>query len=124
MLENPTIGKWNDEENYEIKEPLWRSMLKIASKQGDITKLQDILLWLHNKNMQGDTIRMSIIGYYLCELGVDLEKELKFSKEMVSDLIHFSKQFETIEACVIYMMKKYNIHEEIIEEFKNQSFVC
>ena len=87
-----TNGKWNDEDNYVMKEPLWRSMLKIADKHSDIKELQEILLWLHNKNMQGDSIRIQVIGYYLCKLNVDLEKELAFSKEMTTDMIEFSNQ--------------------------------
>lgn len=117
---NINMTKWNDEENYIIKEPLWKSMLKIADKHGDITELQEILLWLHHRNIQGDDVRIRIIGYYLYTLNIDFEKDLNISKEMTIDMINFYKQFTTIDECVIYMMKKYNIHEEIIEEFKNR----
>ena len=79
MSWKPTIGKWNDEKDYQMKEPLWKSMLKVAAKHSDITELQELLLWLHNKNMQGDSFRMGIIGYHLCKIEVDLESELSFS---------------------------------------------
>ena len=115
-----TISKWDDEENYEIKEPLWKQMLRVAAKHGDITSLQETLLWLHNKNMTGDSIRIKIIGYYLCQLHVDLEKELSFSKQEVIDIINFSNQFETIDECTVYVMKELNIAKELIDEYKNR----
>lgn len=116
----PMIDKWNDEEQYDVKEPLWRRMLKVAMNYGDITELQATLLWLHHKNMQGDSFKMSLIGYHLCNLGVDLEKEMAFSKQESTEMLHFAKQFESLDECAIYMMRKYHISEEIIDEFKSR----
>jgi len=114
----PTIGKWNDDENYDLKEPLWRGLLELASHQGDVKRLQQVLVWFGKMNMYGDYYRIILIGCFLEMAGVSIEELVGTS--YLSIIAEMTRDANTIEECAIHLLKKQNVDEEFIDEFKMQ----
>ena len=118
MMWEPTIGKWNDDENYDLKEPLWRRLLVLASQHGDIEKLQRVLLWFSQKNMHGDYYRIVLIGCFLANAGVSIEEYVGAS--FLSAITEMTRDANTIDKCAIHLLEEQNVDEEFIEEFRVQ----
>jgi len=118
IMWEPTIGKWNDDENYDLKEPLWSKLLKLASHHGDIKKLQQILSWFGKMNMYGDYYWIVLIGCFLEKAGVSIEEHVGTSfLSVISEMI---RDADAIDECAIRLLKKQNVDEEFIDEFRMQ----
>ena len=114
----PTIGKWYEDEEYNIKVPLLHDLLKVASHHGDIKKLQQIISWFNKQNMHGDYYYAVLIGCFLKQKGVGLEGYI--SKPFLSDISEIAAQADTVEECAVCLLKKQNTDEEFIDEFEKQ----
>ena len=62
MAWEPTVGKWFDDENYEMQKPLWQRLLTLLSQHGNEKRLLEILSWFGEKNMYGDYYKIRLIG--------------------------------------------------------------
>lgn len=118
MSWEPTIGRWYDEDSYDIKDPLWKRMLIFASQFGEVKDLQKILSWFNSKNLCGDYYKECIIGCFLYTRGVNLTEKFP-PVPSILDSIAIAEKSETVNECVLHVMKKANINKEIIDEFKN-----
>lgn len=114
----PTIGKWYDEDNYVIKEPLWKEMLNFAAKHSNVKDIQQVIIWLNNKNLSGDDIKIYVIGYALSNAGIDLKKEYPGLDYMTSKIIHYSQISNNLTEYVALVMKDFHVSDEIIAEFE------
>lgn len=115
----PTIGKWNDEDNYDIKESLWRRMLNVASKYEEVKDVQEMLHRLSSRNLYGDRIRMYIIGYVLYQKNENLKEYL--SDEMISNIHDFSAQSKSIFDYTVFVMKECHVSAAVIDEFRTSN---
>ena len=118
MMWEPTIGKWYEDENYDIKEPLFRKLLELTSHHGHIKKLQQIISWFSKRNMYGDYYRIVLIGCFLKQKGVCLEEYI--SEPFLSVIAEIAAEADTIEECAVCLLKKQNVDEEFIDEFGTQ----
>ncbi|MBQ8510879.1 MAG: hypothetical protein IJ493_13340 [Clostridia bacterium] len=114
----PTIGKWDDEDHYDMKEPLWRTMLNYASKFEEVKDVQQTIRWLNSKNLYNDLIRIYTIGYVLHKKNVDIKKEFNLSDKTISKINDFSQRSNNISEYTILVMKECNVSDEIIAEFE------
>jgi len=112
----PTIGKWYDDENYDIKEPLSRSLLDLASHHGYVKKLQQILFWFNKRNMYGDYYKIVMIGCFLKQKGVGLEEYIR--EPFLSVIAEIVAEADSIEECAICLLNKQKVDEEFIDEFR------
>lgn len=117
MSWQPNVGKWYDED-YDIKEPLWRKLLEVASQYGDIKKLQQILSWFNKKNMHGDSYKIILIGCFLKQFGFNFDEYI--DEHSLSVIAEMTTDPDTIENCAMNLLKKENVAEEFIDEFKTQ----
>ena len=113
----PTIGKWNDQDNYDIKDPLWKRMLIFAAQFEEVKELQKILCWFNSKNMCGDYYKECIIGCFLYIRGVDLSENFPLVSGVL-DSIAIAEKSETLGECVLQIMREANTHKETIDAFK------
>ncbi len=115
MVWEPVIGKWNDD-NYHLKEPLWRRLLKTASTMDDVDQLLHILSWFCSKNMHGDYYKIVLIGCFLKNAGINIEDSVdEYSLLVISEI---TKKGISMEDYSIELMKRDNVNEEFIDEFK------
>jgi len=117
MAWEPTKAKWYDE-NYEIKEPLWQRLLNLSSQYENEKRLREILSWFGVKNMYGDYYKVRLIGCFLHKNGVDFEEYL--SESELAAINEITNESETIDECAVYLLKKEEVDEELINEFKTQ----
>ena len=113
----PTIGKWNDEDNYVVYEPLWKRMLIFASQFEGVKELQKILVWFNSKNICSNYYKECIIGCFLYARGVDLSENFPLVSSIL-DSIAIAEKSETIGECVLHVMRNANINKKTIDEFK------
>lgn len=118
MAWEPTIGKWYDDENYDMKEPLWLELLALSARYGDHKRLREILSWFGGKNIYGDDVRILLIGCFLYQAGADLEEWV--SKSMLSEITELAKAGDTLAACAAILLEKKNVDEEFIDQFHMQ----
>ena len=111
----PTIGKWYDEENYNIVEPTWRRMLDVASEYQEVNTVQTVLVQLRNRNITSFDIRMYVIGYLLYQKDVDLSNYMQDS--MISNIRSFSSQSQNIYEYTALVLKECHVSDAVIEEF-------
>ena len=114
----PTVGKWNDDDNYDMKEPLWRNLLELAAHHGDIKKLQQIISWFNKQNMYGDYYKIVLIGCFLKQEEVGIEEYI--SEPFLSVITEITTDADAIEECAVCLLKKHNVAEEFIDEFRMQ----
>ncbi|MBE5758929.1 MAG: hypothetical protein E7332_02735 [Clostridiales bacterium] len=117
MTWEPSIGKWNDDENYDLKEPTWQKLLHFASGQAEIRKLQDVLIWLNDRNMHDYYKKTLIIGCFLTKTGIDLHGQL--GQESLAEITKLAASAETWEKCTVSLLKKEQIADEFICDFKD-----
>ena len=118
MAWEPTVGKWFDDENYQMKEPLWQRLLKLSSQYENEKRLREILSWFAGKNMYGDYYKIRLIGCFLYNAGVDLEEHVR--AEELAAIAQIAKESKTIEDCAIRLLKKEKADKEFIDEFQMQ----
>ena len=118
MAWEPTVGKWFDDENYEMQKPLWQRLLMLSSQYGNEKRLREILSWFARKNMYGDYYKVRLIGCFLYKVGVDLEEHV--SADELAAIAEIAKEGKTIDECAIDLLKKEKVDEEFIDEFKIQ----
>ena len=118
MAWEPTVGKWFDDENYEMQKPLWQRLLTLSSQHGNEKRLLEILSWFGEKNMYGDHYKIRLIGCFLYKAGVDLEKHI--GAEDLAAIAEIANAGNTIDECAMYLLKKENVDEEFIDEFRMQ----
>ena len=117
MSWQPNMSRWYDE-NYDIKEPLWRTLLELASHHGDTKKLQQILSWFNKRNMHGDYYKVVLIGSFLKKEGVSLDEHI--GTPSLSVIADITKAGNTIDEYAINLLKREHVDEEFIEEFRTQ----
>lgn len=118
MQWQPNVGKWYDDENYDIKEPLWKRMLNLSAQHTDRKRLIEILSWFSQKNMYGDDYKLRLIGCFLLTKGVNLEEHV--SETILSDIVALAGSAKTIDECALNLLNKANAPEEFIDEFRMQ----
>ncbi len=59
MAWEPTVGKWFDDENYEMQKPLWQRLLTLSSQYGNEKRLLEILSWFAGKICMGIIIKFA-----------------------------------------------------------------
>lgn len=114
----PTIGKWNDEENYNIVKPAWRRMLDVASEYSEAEEVQTILRQLGHRNLTGDDIRMYVIGYLLYQKDVDLKNYMPDS--MIATIHAFSSQSQNIYDYTALVLKECHVSNAMVQCFSQQ----
>ena len=114
----PNVGKWFDDENYEMKEPLWQRLLRISSQYENEKRLREILSWFGMKNMYGDYYKVLLLGCFLYKVGVNLEEYI--SANELADIVEIAKEGKTIDECAIHLLKKEKVDDEFIDEFQIQ----
>ena len=115
MAWEPTVGKWFDDENYEMKEPLWQRLLTLSSRYENEKRLREILSWFGMKNMYGDYYKVRLIGCFLYKNGVDFEEHV--SADELAAIVEIANESDNINECAIYLLKKEKVDEEFIDEF-------
>lgn len=119
----PTIGKWHDEDNYNMIKPTWRQMLDAVSEYEEAKEVQTVLRQLGHRNLTGDDIRMYVIGYLLNQTDISLKKYIPDS--MIAKIHSFSSQSQNIYDYTALVLKECHISdaviEEIIDEFQVKS---
>lgn len=116
MAWEPTVGKWFDDENYEMKEPLWQRLLTLSSQYENEKRLREILSWFGMKNMYGDYYKVRLIGCFLYKVGVNLEEHV--SANELAAIVEIAKEGKNMDECAIYLLKKEKVDEEFIYDFK------
>lgn len=114
----PTIGKWNDEDNYNMMEPTWRRMLNAAFEYPEVKEVQTVLSQLGRRNLTGDDIRMYVIGYLLNQKNVDLE--IYLSDKMISKILVFSSQSQNIYEYTALALIECHVCDAEIEEIMEE----
>lgn len=117
MIEwKPTLGKWNDNENYDIQIPIWRRMLNSISKYEDSKDVQKILILLESWNLTGDEIRMYVIGYVINKKGLNLSEFI--SEEMIQKIQDCSIHSKNIKQYTKKILKECHVSNAVIDEIK------
>lgn len=114
----PAMGKWHDDENYDIKDPLWRELLELASHHGSTKRLRQVLTWFYKKNMHGDYYKILLIGCVLKKAGVRLDEYIGASYLALID--EMTGVGDTIDKYAVHLLKKEHAEEEVVEEFTAQ----
>ena len=117
----PTIGKWYDEENYNIVEPAWRRMLDVASEYKEVNTVQTVLVQLGNRNIKSFDIRMYVIGYLLHQKDVELKNYMPDS--MISNIRSFTSQSQNIYDYTALVLKECHVSDAVIEEFIEENLI-
>lgn len=118
MSWEPNVGKWYDDNNYDIKKPLWKKLLDLSIQYGDTRRLKEILVWFDRKNMHGDYYKIFLISCFLHTAGVDLEEYI--DTMLLSDIVNLAEKGNTMDACAINLLKREDVPEEYLEEFRTQ----
>ncbi len=84
----PTIGKWNDLENYDIEEPDWRQVLELADRYRDAGDVRKIMSWIVERRIEND-YRLNYIASY------GLYNIAGFNKQELIDII-FERQANAV----------------------------
>lgn len=116
MSWEPTIGKWNDEENYVMKKPLWEQLLSLARSQPDVRDLLEVLTWFGRWNMHGSYYKERLTGCFLHLAGVDLSGHL--GAALLSEITQIAEAGGTLRGCAIRILEQAGADEEIIDDFR------
>lgn len=118
----PTIGKWNDLENYDIDEPNWRQVLELADRYRHTDDVRKIMQWITDRKIE--------INYRLCCIAsYGLLNITGFNKQELTDIIferhadevaELTKMSSSLEEYAVNVLKKTNVPDEIIQEFKER----
>lgn len=112
----PTVGKWNDTENYDIQTPIWRRMLNSISEYEDSKEVMKILILLGGWNLTGDEIRMYIIGYVINQKGLNLSEFV--SEETIQKIQDYSIHSKNIKEYTKKILKECHVSNAVIDEIK------
>ena len=118
MAWEPTVGKWFDDEKYEMKAPLWQRLLALSAQYENEKRLREILSWFGRKNMHGDYYKVRLTGCFLYKAGVDLEEHVSAGE--LAAIAEIANESETIDECAVCLLKREKADEAFIDEFKKQ----
>lgn len=116
----PTIGKWNDYENYDIDEPTWRQVLNLARKYRDVSDVIEVLTWINNRGIENDAWNEYISAYGLIGKTACTEDELSdilFSGGTAA-VIEFTKNSSDLDEYAENVFRSTELPEAIISEFR------
>ncbi len=112
----PTIGKWDDIENFDIQTPIWRRMLNTIAEYDDFKNVFMILKVLGNWNITGDEIRQYVIGYAMVQKELDLK--LFVSEDMIRKINYYSSKSSNIHEYTKRVLKECHVSEAVIDEME------
>lgn len=116
MSWEPTIGKWNDEENYVMIKPLWEQLLSLARPLPGARELLEVLTWFGRRNLHGDYYRERLTGCFLRLAGVDLRVHM--GAELRAEIHRLTETGGTLRGCAVCLLEHAGIDGEIIDDFR------